>query len=125
MALPNCRRCLTYFTAGVEGAAADAERQSGDGDASAVEGAHGVDEAFAFFAEEIFGGDGAVFEDEFAGVGGAQAELVFLLAGAEAGRSFFDDEGGESVGAFFLICNSDDDRDVGVVAVGDEGLRCR
>ena len=53
---------------------------------------------------------------------GAQAELVFFFAGAEAGRAFFDDEGGEAVGALALIGDGDDDRYVGVVAVGDEGL---
>ena len=87
------------FQRGIEGAAADAEREGGDGDAAAVEDAHGVDEAFAFVAEQVFGGDLAVFEDQLAGVAGAEAELVFFFAGAEAGGALLDDEGGEAMRA--------------------------
>src|SRR6185312_16714142 len=78
---------------GVERAASNAERESGDGDASAVEDAHGIDEAFAKRAEQIFAGNFAVLEDEFRGVAGAESELVFLLAGTEAWSGFLDNEG--------------------------------
>ena len=39
----------------------------------------------------------AIVEDHFAGGAGAQPELVFLLAGAETGRAFFDDERRDAV----------------------------
>src|ERR1700729_2517606 len=56
---------LDVFEGSLECAAADAEGECSDGDASAVEDTHGIDEAFAFEAEEVFGWDFAVFEDEF------------------------------------------------------------
>ena len=79
------------------GALRHAEAERRDRDASAVENLQAVDEAFAFRAEEIFGGHAAIGEDDFAGVAGAQAELVFFLAGAKAGSSLLDDERGDAV----------------------------
>src|SRR5580698_5862456 len=86
---------LDVFQCSFERAAADAERERGDGDAAAIQGAHGVNESLAFRAEEVFFGDLTVFKDELAGVAGAQAELVLFLAGAESFGSFFNDEGRE------------------------------
>src|SRR3984957_7461704 len=86
MALPNWRRSLTYLTL------ASRAPRAMPRDKAAMEilpPSGGGNEAFAFFAQKIFGGDGAILEDEFAGVGGAEAELVFFFAGTEAGRAFF------------------------------------
>ena len=82
-----------------------------------------VDEAFAFRAEEIFGGHAAIGEDDLAGVAGAQAELVFLLAGAKAGSSLLDDERRDAVVFLRGVGDGHGDANVGVVAVGGEGLR--
>ena len=83
---------LAVLESGFVGALRHAKAERGDGDAAAVENAHGVDESVAFLAEEIFGRDLAIFKDEFGGVAGAKAELVFLLAGTEALGSLLDDE---------------------------------
>ena len=72
-----------------------AERR--DRDAAAVENLQAVDEALAVAAQNIFSRDAAIRENYFAGVAGAQAELVFFLAGAKAGSSLLDDEGGDAV----------------------------
>ena len=74
------------------GAFRHSQRESGDRDAPAVENAHGVDEPVPFPTEKIFGGDEAVFENEFGGVAGAQAEFVFFFSGAKALGVFVDDE---------------------------------
>ncbi len=58
---------------GVECAACYSEGERGDGDAATVEDSHCVFEAFAEFADEVFGGNLAVFEDEFGGITGAEA----------------------------------------------------
>ncbi len=50
------------------GSGGHAEAKRGDGDASAVEDAHGIDEALALDAEEVFGGNLAVFKDQLGGV---------------------------------------------------------
>ena len=56
-----------------------------------------VDEALVELAQQLRLGQPAVFEDHLAGGAGAQAELVFLLAGAEARRALFDDERRDAV----------------------------
>ncbi len=65
----------------------------------------------------------AVAEDDFGGIAGAHAELVFFFAGAESGIPFFDDEGGDAFCAFGLVGDGHGHADVGVVAVGGEGFR--
>ena len=69
------------------------------------------------------GREAAVFEDDFAGGAGAQAELVFLLAAAEAGGAFFDGEGGDAVLRGGAIGDRHGHAEIGVVGVGGEGLR--
>ena len=77
----------------VEAGAGDADGLRGDADAAAVEGYHGDFEAFAFAAEEVCFGDGAVLECEGCGAGGAEAHLFFVGADDEAGCAALDDEG--------------------------------
>ena len=113
---------LGIIQRGFVGALGHAERQSGDGDAAAVEHAHGVDESVAFFAQQIFGGNHAVFEDQFRGVAGAQAQLVFFFAGTESLGVFLHDEGGEPVRVGGAIGYGDHDDHIGIVAVGAESL---
>ena len=64
----------------------------------------------------------AVLEDHFAGGAGAQAQLVLLLAGAEAGRALVHDEGRDAVLRGGAIGDRHGHADVGVVRVGGEGL---
>jgi hypothetical protein len=68
----------------IERAAPDAQRQCGNRDAAAIENPHRIDESFAFDAEQIFRGNLAVLEDQFAGIAGPQTELVFFLARPES-----------------------------------------
>ena len=70
------------------GALRHAQAERGDGNAAAIENLQAVDEAFAFFAEKIFGGNAAIGEDDFAGVARAQAELVFFFPGRKPGVPF-------------------------------------
>ena len=113
---------LGVFHGGIEGALRHAQGERGDGDAAAIENLQAADEAFAFGAEKIFGGDAAIGENQFGSVAGAQAEFVFFFAGLEAGSSLFDDEGADAVGAFGFVGDGHDHADVGVVAVGVEGF---
>ena len=68
-------------------------------------------------------GDLAIGENHFAGVAGAQAQLVFFFAGLESRRSLLDDERGNSVALFRWIGDGHAHADVGVMAVGGESFR--
>ena len=89
---------LRVFGGGVAGALRHPQRERGDGDAPAVEDLQAVHEAVALLAQQIFLGHETIAEDNFGSVAGAHAQLVFLFAGAEAGRALLDDEGGDAVG---------------------------
>ena len=67
-------------------------------------------------------GNEAIFEDQFRRVAGAQAKLVFFLAGAKSLRIFFHDERGEPVRVSGAVRHGKHDQHVGVVAVGDKSL---
>ena len=123
MALPNCLRTFGVAQRGLVRSLSHAQAKGGDGDAAAVENLQAVDEAVAFDAHEILGGHAAVGENEFAGVAGAQAELVFLLAGTKAGGSLLHDESRDAAILFGGVGGGDHHADIGIVAVGDEGLR--
>ena len=79
------------------GALRHAQAERCDRNAPTVEDLQAVDEAFAFLAQQIFGGHAAIGENHFARVARAQAELVFLLAGTKAGSSLLDDERGDAM----------------------------
>src|SRR5579875_1926087 len=113
---------LYILERGIEGAPADAERECCNGDAASIEDPHGVDESLSEVAEEVFAGDFAVFEDEFGSITGAEAQLIFLLTGAKARSSLFDDKSREAVRPLCAVGNSNDHGNVSVVGVRDEGL---
>src|SRR5262249_8219433 len=108
---------------GLERRLGDAHGERGDADPPAVEDAEGVHEAATLLAEEGLRGHAAVLEDELGGVGRAYAELVLLLARAEALRPALDDEGGDALLALALVRHGHHHRGVGDAAVRDEGLR--
>ena len=100
----------------------EAEHLGADADAAFVEGLDGDLVAFAGFAEDLRGRDDAVAEDELAGAGGADAELVFFFAESEAGGVFFDEEGGDAFVAGGGVEGGEDDEDAGLFGVGDPEL---
>ncbi len=104
------------------GALRHAQAEGRNRDAAAIQRAHSIDEAVALFAQQVLRRNLAVFEDQFRGVAGAQAELVFFLAGAESFGALFHHECRQSVGVRGLVGHGDHHRHVGVVSVGDEGL---
>ena len=73
-------------------------------------------------AEQVLGGNAAVLEHQLDGVGGAHAELVFLLAGAEPRRALLDDERRDAPLGLRLVGHRHDHGDVAGGAVGDELL---
>ncbi len=85
---PNCLRSFGVFERGVVGALRHADGKRGDRNAAAIENAQAVDEALAWLAEQLRLRDAAIGEDHFAGGAGAEAEFVFLFAGAKTGRVF-------------------------------------
>ena len=88
---------------GIQRALRHAQRQRGDGDAAAVENFQAARETFAFWAEQIFTRNAAIGENDFGGVAGAHAQLVFFFAGAKTGHALFQDERADAVRAF-AIC---------------------
>ncbi len=95
----------------------------GDADATAVEGLHRHLEPLALLAEEVFGGNAAVLEDQLHGRRGADAELLLLLAESKAGGVFFDDEGADAMMLLGLpVGAGQNDIGFGVAAVGDKDL---
>jgi len=91
---------------GIQGSLGDAEGLGGDADATAVQRLHRDLETVADIAEKVFGGNAAVFKDEFEGGGGADTHLPFLLAEGKAGRALLDDEGADSVVLLRLLVGS-------------------
>src|SRR5271166_5982965 len=70
-----------------------AESKRGDGDAAAIEYAHGIHEAFAFVPQQVFSRNFAVLKDQLRGVAGAESQLVLLLASAKSLGSLLHHEG--------------------------------
>ena len=75
----------------VEGGLGAAEGGGGDVEPAAVEALHGVGEALAFLAEQVFGRDAAVVELDLGGGLGLPAHLALLGAEAEAGGAVLDE----------------------------------
>ena len=86
---------------------------------------HELDEALAFLeAEQVLGRQRDILEEQLRGVGGIEAELLELAAAAETRRvGGFHHHQRDALGALLRIGLGDDDDQVGVLAVGDEGLR--
>ena len=85
------------------GALGEADGQRGDADAAGVEHLQRLDEALALLADQLVGRDAAVLEQHLGGLAGPHAELVFLLAGAQARRAALDDERRDALGAAGLV----------------------
>ena len=100
----------------------DAGRATGQHHSLVVEAAHQDFYAAVEGAQDVFFRDLDVIEEQLAGIGAAHAELVELVAAAEAFPVALDDEGGDAVGAFFQVGLGVDHVGVGVRAVGDPGL---
>ena len=73
--------------------------------------------------EQIFRRDFAIGEDHFAGVAGAQSELIFFFPGLEAGSALFDDERRDAVAFLCGVGDRHTHADVRVMAIGGEGFR--
>ena len=82
-----------------------------------------VDEALPFLAEQLIGRHPAVVEEHLAGLAGAHAELVFLLARRHARRAVLDDERRDALRPGGAIGDRHDDHDVADAAVRRERLR--
>jgi hypothetical protein len=107
----------------VEGALGGAETERGDRDAPAVEDLERLDEAFADVTQQAVLAGKAVLHDHLGGVRGPDAELVLLLAGAEAFHPLVEHEGGDVVMAGTLgVGDREHHADVAFLAVGGEGL---
>ena len=86
---------------------------------------HQLDETLALFAaEQVLRRQFDVLEEQFGGVGGVEAELLQLAAAAEAWRiGGLHHHQRDALGAFLRVGLGDNDNEIGVLAVGDEGLR--
>ena len=86
---------------------------------------HELREALALLrSEQVLRRQPHVLEEQLGGVGGIHAELLELAAAAEAGRVVgFHHHQRDALGARARIGLGDHDDQVGVLAVGDEGLR--
>src|ERR1700735_4021653 len=68
-------------------------------------------------------GNDAIFKDQFGGIAGAQAELVFFFAGTKSLGVFVDNESRNAVGVRGSVGDGENDNRVSVVAVSAERLR--
>lgn len=105
-----------------KGAEGEARHLRGDADAALVEDANGVLVAGALGAEQVLLGDDDVVKVEDAGGAGADAELLFLLGDAEAGRVLVDDEGADALVALAGVEVGKDDEEAGLHRVCDPHL---
>jgi hypothetical protein len=73
----------------LKGALGDAQRLGRDADAAAVQRGHGDLEALALLAQQVFLRDLHIVEDQLAGGGGADAQLVVVVAEGQSPSSPF------------------------------------
>ena len=85
-----------YFAGEFPSAAGQADHLRADADAAFVQRFDGDLVALAGLAQHVFFGHAAVFENQFAGGRGADAELVFFLANGKSGKIFFDQKCGDA-----------------------------
>src|SRR5208337_4575971 len=93
-----------------------------DADAAFVQRFYGDLVALTNFAEHIVLRHPAIFQNQFAGAGGADAELVFLLADGKAGKSLVHDERRDALVSCRRIDRGQQDEDAGFLAIGDPQL---
>src|SRR5438477_279668 len=113
---------FSVFYGGIQCALGHPQSESGDGNTPAIKNFQAARKAFAFVAKKVFMGHTAIGENNFGGITGAQAELVFFFAGFEPGSSLFNDEGADAVGSLGFIGDSHGNANVSVVAVGGESF---
>src|SRR5262249_3066897 len=106
----------------VESALREPDHLRTDSDAALVQRFDGDLVTFAGFAEDVLGRYFRLFEDELAGARGADAELVFFLADAEAGEGAFDEECGDPLVALRRFYVREDDEEARLGAVRDPEL---
>ena len=123
MGLPNCLRSCAYLVAASQAPCAMPSASAAMEIRPPSRICRLLTKPSPSLAQQIFLGHAAIGEHDFGSVAGAHAELVFFFAGAKAGRSLFDDEGGDAVGTFALVGDGHGHADVGIVAVGGEGFR--
>jgi len=90
-----------------------------DADAAFVQSLNRDLIAFAGLAEDVCGRHAAVFQNQLAGGGGSDAELVLLFANGEAGEVLLDDEGGDAFVAGGRVERGEYDEGTGFAGVGD------
>src|SRR2546423_1898814 len=100
-----------------ERAARESDHLRADADAPLVQSLDGDFISAAYFAEHVLLRHAAGIEDYLRGRGGADAELVLLLADREALKLFLDDEGRDASVARLRVRVGEDDEDTGLVAV--------
>ena len=121
--LPNALRSLVYCSVSAQHGLHAGGGHHRDADALLRQVLHQVDEAHALLAEQVLGGHLHVGEGQLGGVLGLQADLVEVAAALEALHAALDDQQREALRALVGVGARDDDHQVGVDAVGDEGLR--
>ena len=102
-----------------------AQAQRRDRNSPAVQNLQAIDEAFAFFAQQIRRRNLAIGENHFAGVARAQAQLIFLFARLES-RVPFSMMNAEIPWLFFAASvTAMRHADIAIMPVGGESLRRR
>ena len=75
--------------------------------------------SLAHFAQDVFFGHAAIFQNQFAGRRGANAELVFLFADGETGKIFFDQKRGDAFVSLRGIDRRKQNEESGFLAIRD------
>ncbi len=122
MGLPKASRCARVVGRRFECRARHADRLRGDADAAAFEVGERDAIALALAAEEIPRRHAAVLEHDLRGVGGVLAEFLLQPRDDIAGRRRRHDERADAALAGVAVGDREHDRDVGVLARGDELL---
>src|SRR5699024_4060754 len=97
-------------------------RTGGDGQTFLWQVLHQVDEARPFGPDEVLGGHAHVLEEQLGGVLRLHADLVEVAPTLEAGHAALDDQAGKALRTGVGVGLPDHHDQVGVDAVGDEGL---
>src|SRR5439155_7724579 len=101
------------------GATSDAQHLRANADAAFVQRFDGDLISLAYFAEQVGLGHFAIFQDQLAGGGSANAQLVFFLTDAEAGKVFLHDKGSDAFVSGGRIDRGKKNENPRFLAVGD------
>src|SRR5581483_9510741 len=103
-------------------AACQAAHLCANSDAALVQRFDGDLVALPSFAQQVVAGNTTILEDELAGAGGTNAQLVFFLADRETGEVLLHQKRGDATISGTRIYGGEENEETGFLGIGDPQL---